>query len=29
MSEIWVLVDKAQDVVRNVTYEGLAAALIM
>ena len=27
MSEIWVLVDKAQDVVRNVTYEGLAAAL--
>ena len=27
MSEILVLVDKAQDTVRNVTYEVLAAAL--
>ena len=26
MSEIWVLVDTAQDKVRNVTYEVLAAA---
>tara|TARA_B100000131_G_scaffold118219_1_gene115219 strand:- start:19825 stop:20799 length:975 start_codon:yes stop_codon:yes gene_type:complete len=26
MSEIWVLVDKAQDTVRNVTYEVLSAA---
>ena len=26
MSEIWVLVDKAQDTVRNVTYEVLSAS---
>ena len=28
MSEIWVLVDTAQDKVRNVTYEVLALSLI-